>query len=551
MASLSPISGTLGLQRSAHLLRRATYGATRAEIDVFAAKTVAEAVQDLLQAPAIPPAPFDTSKGIRWRPDGALSASRPMTNSWWLYQAIDPKQPPTVFHKMTFFLHTCLTVSSDIVDDRTMWYHHLYLLMRHVHGSYKTLVRKMSVDNGMGRFLNIEQNRVGHPNENYARELLELFTVGKGPQIGPGNYTHYTEDDIRETARVLTGFRRNTDWLNTSKYDPDTQLPVMQPDLSRHDTGNKQFSAAFQNRQITGRTTAAGMLEELDDLIDMIFDQEAVSLFICRKLYRYFVNYRITPEVEQDIIVPLAETFRSQGFHFAPVLTLLFESQHFYDEDDAQTGDHTLGALIQNPLELWAGTLRFFQGYVPDENGNLSAIQSWLHRIQNRLNEMGLSLFNPSSVAGYEPMYQEPNFNRYWLNAATLPLRYSYAYTQVHNTARTQPVPVGRFNILDFIENPENIPPFAGPDPLGNPGPHEGAKVPDYLVQTLLDYLLPWPPDTDRYMYFQDVLLEGLSPINWMFEWLNYRSTGDASSIRPQLEKLLRAIVQSPEYQLH
>ncbi|GAB4422692.1 MAG: hypothetical protein OHK0039_38870 [Bacteroidia bacterium] len=550
MASLTPITGSLGTARALHLVRRATFGASRAEIDAIATKTAAQAVAELLSSFAIPPAPLNTSTGITWRSTGEISATLPQINSWWLYLLMDPNRPPTAFHKITVFLHTCVTVNYETVADPTMWFYHLLLLMQHVDKSYKDLVRRVSVDNGMGVFLNLEQNVVGHPNENYARELLELFTVGKGPQIGPGNYTNYTEDDIREAARLLTGFRLNRDYNNASKRDPVTNQPLMQPSTSRHDSGNKQFSAAFQNRVIQGRSTAAGMLEEMDELIDMIFDQEAVSRFIMRKLYRYFVNYRITPEVETDIITPLAEEFRSNGYMLLPVLGILLQSEHFYDEDSSMTGDETIGALIKNPLELWMQTMRLFECYIPDMNTQRSAIYGWLHPWQYYLFELGMDVFGPPSVAGYEPMYQEPDFNRYWLTATTLPLRYNYMYGRVLNANNTNPIPFGRFNMLDFVQNPENLPPYPGPDPMGNPGPHEGARIADYLVRTLVQYMFPITPDEDRIDYFKTILLDGLSPINWMFEWDAYRNTGNANNIRPQLNKLFKALVQAPEYQM-
>ena len=113
------------------------------------------------------------------------------------------------------------------------------------------------------------------------------------------------------------------------------------------------------------------------------------------------------------------------------------------------------------------------------------------------------------------------------------------------------PIPYGNFNMLDFIEDPANIPPYEGADPMGTPGPHEGPRIAEHLVHTLLEYLLPVMPDSDRIQYFlNEALLDNLSVINWMFEWDNYRSTNDDSMIRPQLNRLFKAIIQSPEYQL-
>ena len=114
-----------------------------------------------------------------------------------------------------------------------------------------------------------------------------------------------------------------------------------------------------------------------------------------------------------------------------------------------------------------------------------------------------------------------------------------------------EPIPYGNFNMLDFVEDPANIPPYDGNDLLGNPGPHEGARISEHLVKTLLDYLLPVELDQDRIDYFLDeVLLDNISMMSWQFEWDDYRASGDDSAIRPQLNKLYKAIIQSPEYQL-
>ena len=418
MASLAPITGTLGLKRAAHLLRRATFGSTKSEIDDFAGKTVSQAVSDLMLFPSIPDAPPNINSGITWNNNGTLAATKGEVTSWWLYQILDPAQSPTAFFKLTFLLHTCLTISLKEMIDNTSWYYHLRLLMTYAGGSYKTLTTKMTLDPAMGNFLDTAINVVGHANENYGRELLELFTVGKGPQLGPGNYTNYTEDDIREAAKVLTGFKTMNDWDNPSHRDPDTNFPRLQITPSLHDTSDKQFSSIFNNKIIAGTNTVSGMLDELSQLIDIIFEKEALELFIIRKVYRYYVSYIITPEIENDIIQPLAQTFRDNNFEFRPVLTQLFNSAHFYDEDDATQGDETLGGMIKSPLELYLQTLKFFQAYIPDPDLDLSGLHDWLYnKVQRHILQMGLEVFSPPSVAGYEPMYQEPDYNRYWINA--------------------------------------------------------------------------------------------------------------------------------------
>ncbi|MFK7921337.1 MAG: DUF1800 family protein [Bacteroidia bacterium] len=556
MASLTPISGTLGRKRAAHLLRRATFGCDRETIDIFAQMTFTQAVSSLLTFPSLPSIPVAGSLGSSnntanaFHPDGRIKAGTGETNKWWFYQNIDPNQASTAFYRLSFFIHTCSTVGHDGMGT-SYWYYHLYLIMKYTNQSYKDLVRKMCTDHAMGNYLTIGDNTNAHPNENFARELLELFTLGKGPQIGPGNYTNYTEDDIRSAARVLTGWRYYAIYTDTSKFDPDLGWIVMWPYTQYHDASDKAFSPAFQNKKIIGRSDKVGMAEEVDELIELIFSQEAVSLFIMRKLYRFYVHYDITPEIENDIIKPLAEAFRQNDFQFAPVLEMLFQSKHFYDEDDNISGDEIIGGQIKSPLELFINTINFFKVMVPDPAIDLKAYYDWMEKMERYQDKMGFQIFNPTSVAGYEPMYQEPDYNRYWINPSLLPNRYDHIYSRLVDHDNQAMQPEGTFNILDYIEDPANVSVYTGPDPMGNAGPHEGARIADHLVHEIVDYLLPVELSTDRLMYFRDeLLLDNLSAINWMFEWDNYKSTGDATNIYPQLAKLIRGILQSPEFQL-
>jgi uncharacterized protein (DUF1800 family) len=143
----------------------------------------------------------------------------------------------------------------------------------------------MSLDNSMLVYLNNTSNSKSAPNENYAREFLELFTIGKGPQISAGNYTNYTEADIVQAARILTGFRYKSD---RSVIDATTGIPKGYNVFSSHDsTSSKVFSSAFGNAAIASATDANGMDAELNAFVDMVFNQQATAKNICRKMYIY------------------------------------------------------------------------------------------------------------------------------------------------------------------------------------------------------------------------------------------------------------------------
>ena len=190
----------------------------------------------------------------------------------------------------------------------------------------------------MQKYLKGEKKTATAPNENYGRELQELFTIGKDATGNPP----YTEDDVKAAARVLTGWRNDLVAGTTSANGFNSYF-----DPAKHDTADKQFSAFYNYTQING-LSGTGAVSELDDLLNMIFAKDEVSLFICRKLYRYFVYYEIDAATEQNVIVPLAAVFRSNNYEIVPVLDVLFRSEHFFDVLNQ-------GCLIKNPIDFSVG----------------------------------------------------------------------------------------------------------------------------------------------------------------------------------------------------
>ena len=358
MASLDQNILVLGQKNAKHLLRRSSFVYTKSLIDQYALLTPNQALNMLLTtnvtAVSLPYDPLPTTA-----PDGFWTESTALATSfanqgrkggivagWWWYNAINSV---TLKYKLTHFLSTRFTVEKgNGAGSATEFYDHLRLLMYYSYGNYKTLAKKITLDNSMLNYLNNTSNNQNSPNENYAREFLELFTIGKGVQVAPGNYTNYTEADIVQAARVLTGFKRLS---NRTNIDATTGIPQGYNQFSQHNTSAKTFSSAFGTTIINGATSAAAMDVELDSFVNMIFNQQATAKNICRKLYIYFVKGTITPEVETDIISPLALDLYNNGYEIVPVLRRLLESQHFYDLDDSNATDETIGAIIKSPLQ--------------------------------------------------------------------------------------------------------------------------------------------------------------------------------------------------------
>ena len=232
MFSLNQLTGMLGAEQASHLLRRCTYTPTITRVSEFANYTADEAVDALLDTPfnfeleepihPITKEPFINSGDRSLIPEGEnTSVRRNVVVNFWLERAL---VDPTIRTKMEFFLHS-IFVTASMGRARYFFDHHALIQWSSL-GNYKAFATKMTVDNLMLDYLDNTLNKKDAPNENYAREFLELFTIGKGEQAGDGDYTNYTEADVVEAARVLTGFKKSG--INTrgneNRTDPDTNL---------------------------------------------------------------------------------------------------------------------------------------------------------------------------------------------------------------------------------------------------------------------------------------------------------------------------------------
>ncbi|MGD1891018.1 MAG: DUF1800 family protein [Cyclobacteriaceae bacterium] len=550
MASLSPFSQTLGVKRAAHLLRRAAFGATKSQIDQFAQLTPAQAVNQLFTQPAEREAPRDPATGTDWvspKPTENNSGRDELigqTKAWWIDSFL--QSDPCVATKSSFFLHTHFTTISNRLRYAPSIYYQIRLFDQFAVGNFKELTKCICLDNAMMRHLDGQLNRKGSPNENYAREFLELYSIGKGPQRGPDDYTTFTELDVVEAAKVFSGYDIDEEFTNINPELNVVQAKVRTNDqglAAQHDSSTKTFSAAFQNAtiapiEIVGNlATAEAAIDEIQQLVDLVFDQEATALHICRKLYRFFVYYEISDEVEQDIIAPLATIFRDNGYELQPVLQALFTSQHFYDEDNSVNVDDHIGAIIKSPLDLIVGIHRFFDVPMPDYQGELTSFYETMNQgVLKPLTDQGMYFYEPFEVAGYPAYHQNPTFHRNWISSNYLARRYEYAKKLIEGIRDQDGNELVKLDVMAYVTKPANI---------SDPSDAE------QLVRELVDYLLPEEISEERFDFFlRAILLDDLSEINWKFEWQNYESTGDDSAVRVQLEKLFNTILQSPEYQL-
>jgi uncharacterized protein (DUF1800 family) len=306
-------------------------------------------------------------------------------------------QDRTIREKMTLFWHNHFATETNVVKDARYVFKNNNLLRTNCLGDFKALVQAISTDPAMLVYLNGEQNSKTSPDENFGRELQELFTVGKDLP------NHYTEDDVKMAAKVMTGWRNN----------PTTIAPTF--DSTKHDTSNKQFSSFYNNTVIAGQSGATAGTKELNDLVNMIFTQEEVSKYICRKIYRYFIYYIIDETVELNIIQPLAKIFRDNNYQIAPVLSTLFKSEHFYDALNR-------GCIIKQPMDYLIGMSRQFNLQFPDGTNPLQTYTHWAYVQQIGL-AIGQDIGDPPNVAGWPAFYEDPQYYELWINSDSLPKR--------------------------------------------------------------------------------------------------------------------------------
>lgn len=422
LAGLEEYTGAWTYTDAAHLLRRTTFGAKKSDVMTLLTKSPLQAVDMLLASPPgnTPPAPINyVGDGADWTTteynSDQINNQRLTFLQTWFFSAM-VSQPISISEKMTLFWMNHFSCGANAVKDSRYMFKQNEMLRMNALGNFRTLVKNITLDPAMLRYLNGTSNKKSAPNENYARELQELFTIGKGPEISPGNYTNYTESDIKAAAKVLTGWSDDAGNIFYKFSNAD------------HDSSNKQFSSAYNNTVIQGRTGQTGATQEIDDLITMILDQQATAKYIVSKIYRWFVSTEISEWIDTNIITPLADSLKQNNYEIKPVLSQLFKSAHFFDQAFR-------GAMVKSPIDLGVGILRSvtidsWRDYpsAPSELVEFLPVNTnslhWSFRPYRRtLATMQQDLFNPPNVAGLPAYYQTPQFDQIWINADTLQKR--------------------------------------------------------------------------------------------------------------------------------
>lgn len=512
-----------------HLLKRTMFGARKSDIDYFKTRTFQQSVDEILSPVAPLPDPpvkeytasanattpdTNIAAGASWvldpNTDGAINSQRRASfKKWWMGVMIN--QDRSIREKMTLFLHNHFATETNTIGNAQYIYKHHLLLRTYALGNFKALTKAVTIDPGMLVYLNGERNTNRAPDENYGRELQELFCCGKGPG------SKYTEDDVKAAAQVLTG------WKN----DAANIISVFDP--GRHLTTNKQFSAFYNNTVIQGQSGPTAGDTEIDAMLDMIFATQEVAKYLCRRIYRWFVYYDIDDTVEANIITPLADIMRANNYEIKPVLNALLKSEHFFNI-------LAKGCQIKSPVDLIVGLCREFD--VPfqpatDYVTNYGFYNYLVSAGSNMLQSIG----DPPDVSGWKPYYQAPQFYEIWITSDTLPKRNQFTDSIISNG-------------YTFNGKKLQIDVAAFAQTLSNPGD------PNQLINDILKILYRIDISAaSRNQLKTDILLGGqANDYYWTEAWNTFVSTpaniSNTTTVKNRLRDLIRYFMDLSEYQL-
>ena len=525
-SGLAPYNGPFDYEQAAHLLRRTMFGPIYQQIKDAAAAGLNATMEQLFSDQPLPEPPLNhfytddpnVPVGETWVDQPYLLQNQEVVNyrnqslrAWALGVLLN--EGVSIREKLTLFWHNHY-VTADINDPKFI-YTYITLLRQNAWGNFRELSKMVTIDPAMLRYLNGNENTAAAPNENFARELLELFTIGKGPVAGPGDYTNYTEDDVVQMARVLTGWR-DRGWFALDSTQPSAQFVP-----GRHDTGDKQLSNRFDDMVISNMDD-----QEYAHLINVIFSKNECARFICRKLYRWFVYYVIDDQVEADVIEPMAQILLANDYEIRPTLEALLRSEHFFDMLN-------VGPMIKNPVDFIMSVLKPTEVAWPQDLEQRYRL--WWQNFRIALPLMQMVIFDPPSVAGWKAYYQEPVFYRNWINSSTLTIRMYYTAIMATQGISTAGVNA-KIDILSLVSTLD--------DPFD----------PNNLIEEMSRILMPQPLTASQKTFLKTVLIPGLPDFEWTVEYSDHVNNPDdpnlAAAVESKLRNMLVVMLSLPEFYL-
>jgi uncharacterized protein (DUF1800 family) len=478
-----------------HLYRRAAFGANRDELLDAQRRGLDETLTLLLRGRPEADDLLDTLHSA-----GKYAARKRTANplrAWWLYVMLHGGHP--LREKMALFWHNHFATSIAKVQDPGLMFRQNFLLRWHALGRFGPLLREMSRDGAMLVWLDSNSNIKGRANENYARELMELFSLGVG---------NYTEKDIREAARAFTGWHTDGEGFEFN--------------AAAHDAGTK--TVLGQSGNLGG-----------DDVVKIVLGQPACAKFLVRKLYRFFVSEAIEPPAA--FLEPLADAFRKSDYDISALMKTILSSRHFYS-------DYAFRQRIKCPVEFLLGAVRAVYHEGDEKDRDYRPLPQEV--LVPRLEAMGQQLFSPPNVKGWAG-------GRAWLNTSTMLARDNFAQALAVGALWT-PSELATVKASDVdpdeaflvpaaptakptttpVDVPEEPPPAGAFDPARILG-EEKVSRPEDIARVLLDLHLPGGVRPEARAKLVAFLAEG-SP--------------KGAALQRRTREAVHAIMTMPEYQL-
>ncbi len=411
---LNEFTTPLSRKNAIHLLRRMGFGPTLTEVSSIVGKTPAEAVNMLIGAnyfgPADPTAdwvntpeenPLEQIQAIKSEIEGRLNSRYAQFVDWWASQMRNDSNPAA--EKFVLFLHSiwCIQYSYDTTAliPPPLLYRNNKTLRKYRLSDYKTLALNVSLDGAMILFQSLYYSNKSKPNENYMRELMELFTMGIG---------NYTEADIREGSRALTG------WRTAAYVGEPFPFGYFETwfDSTAHDIGAKTFmKETIAAREEQDNTKDQVLEQELKGILNIMFDKRGteISKFIANKAIRYFI-YSNPASDDSTFLNELASDFKNSGFSLTTLFTKIFTSEYFYQ-------DIIKGIQIKTPAEFIIGLEKSLNVKYTSRRTAMNALEQ--------------ELYNPPNVGSWKAY-------RTWVNTKTFPLRVKYANEIIKLATKTE-----------------------------------------------------------------------------------------------------------------
>ena len=377
----------------AHLMRRAGFGATYEELEEYAAKGYEAVVDELLSPMEQPDLEMDILERyfIDWKEMNALEVNQ----AYLTYRMINTKRP--LQEKMTLFWHGIFCVGNSKCEHGRQIQQQLDMFRELGMGSFPKLLLALSIDPAMVFYLDNCMSHKDAINENFGRELLELFAMG----VGMDGHANYSEDDVKACAQAFTGW---TIANAIPRYPYGRFESQFAFNAADHDYGEKPFQGE------TGNFNG-------EDIIDIIVKQPSAGRFIARHLYNFFVAdepqipaWQGTPPRDMDAIKEMEDAYFESGYNLTEMLRVMFNSDWFKNARFEK---------VKSPAETVAGTMRLVKDFTSPKPG--------LHSIAMEIRYMGQDLMNPPTVEGWHTGQE-------WIDSGTLVERINFTADQMGNT---------------------------------------------------------------------------------------------------------------------